>query len=112
MINKKLAEQAVDKLLKTCDESLHRLGCGVFRWHTAEAANGVCSNLILNEFAAMESKLGGVSYEFFESAISLAESRLKQLENIQRQLIQQIKEVVIEIRQLEIIGEIGDVDSK
>ena len=111
MINKELPELAVDKLLKTGDESLHRLGCGIFRWHTAEAANGVCSNPILNEIAALESKLGGVSYEFFESAISLVESRLKQLENKQRQLNQQIKEVVNEFRQLE-IGEPGEVKSK
>ena len=111
MINKELPELAVDKLLSTGDESLHRFGGGIFRWHTAEAANGVCTNPIINEIAALESKLGGVSYEFFESAISLVESRLKQLENKQRQLNQQIKEVVNEFRQLE-IGEPGEVKSK
>lgn len=77
-----------------------------------EAANGLSSNPILNEFAALKSKLGGVSYEFFESAIAIVESRLTQWENKQRKLVQLINEVVNEIRQLEIIGEPGEVDSK
>jgi len=71
----------------------------------------MCCNPILNEITELESKLGGISFEFFESAISLVESRLTQWENKQRQLIQQIKEVVIEIRQLEIV-EPNEVESK
>ena len=102
MINNKLAQQAVDKILNNGDESLRRLGCGTFRRHTAEAAKGVCSNPILNEIAALESKYGGVCLEFVESAISLVESRLAQLLNDRRWLMQQLKEVVNEIRQLKI----------
>ena len=103
MINKKLSEQAVDKLLSTGDESLCRLGCDTFRWHTAQAANIVCSNPILNEIAALESKYGGVCIEFVESAVSLVESRLAQLVYDRRWLMQQLKEVVNEIRQLNIV---------
>lgn len=111
MFNNKLAEQTVDKLLSTGYESLHRLGCDTFRWHTAQAANGVCSSPILNEIAALESKYGGVCLEFVESAISLVESRLAQLENDRRQLIHQANEVVIDIRQLK-LAELNEVESK
>ncbi len=104
MINKKLAEQAVDKLSNTGDESLHRLGCSTFRWQTSETANGVCSNPILNEIAALESKYGGVCLELVESAISLVESRLAQLVNDRCWLMQQVNEVVIEIRQAQACG--------
>ena len=83
----------------------------MFRSQKAEAPNVMCCNPILNEITELESKLGGISFEFFESAISLVESRLTQWENKQRQLIQQIKEVVIEIRQLEIV-EPNEVESK
>lgn len=102
MINNKLAEQTVDKPLSTGDKSLHRLGCDTFRSHTAQAANG--SNPLLNEIAALESKYGGVCLEFLESAISLVESRFVQLVNDRRRLIQQVNEVVIEIRQAQACG--------
>ena len=111
MFNNKLAEQTVDKLLSTGDESLHRFGCDTFRWHTTQAANGVCGNPILNEIAALESKYGGVCLEFVESAVSLVESRLAQLENDRRQLIHQANEVVIDIRQLK-LAELNEVESK
>ena len=109
MINKKLAEPAVDKLPSTGDESLHRFGCDTFRWHTSEAANG--SNPLLNEIASLESKYGGVCLEFVESAISLLESRLAQLVNDRRRLMQRVKEVVIDIRQLK-LAELNEVESK
>ena len=108
MINRKLAEQTIDELSNTGDESLHDLGCGTLRWQASEVANRMCSNPILNEIAALESKYGGVCLEFVESAITLVESRLTQLENARRQLIQQVKEVVIEIRQLE-VAELNEV---
>ena len=111
MINKELAEQSVDELLSTGDESLHRFGGCTFRSQTSEAANGVCSSPILNEIAALESKYGGVCLEFVESAISLVESRLAQLENDRRQLIHQANEVVIDIRQLK-LAELNEVESK
>ena len=111
MINNKLAEQTVDTPINPRDEGLHRLVCGTFRWHTSEAANGVCSNPILNEIAALESKYGGVCLEFVESAISLLESRLAQLVNDRRRLMQRVKEVVIDIRQLK-LAELNEVESK
>ena len=110
MINKELAEQSVDELLSTGDESLHRFGGCTFRSQTSEAANGVCSHPILNEIAALESKFGGVSYAFFESAISLVDSRLAQWENDRRKLIQQVKELSSRFVRLK-LAELNDGES-
>ena len=102
MIDRVLANQAIDKLLSTGDARLRRFGGCIFRSLRRGTAIEVSRNRTRTEIERLESESRGVMSDDLRSMLESLKEQLASCENDLRQIANEVNEVVLAILQLAI----------
>ena len=102
MIDRVLADQAVDKLLSTGDARLRRFGGRIFRSLKRGTAIEEHRIRTRTEFERLESESRRVMSDDLKSKLKNVKEQLASRENDLRQMVNEVNEVVLEILQLAI----------
>ncbi len=100
MIDRRLADQAIDKLLDTGDARLRRCGGRIFRSLRGATAIEECRNRTRTEIERLESKSREVMSDDLRSLLESLKEQLASRENDLRQIVNEVNAVVLEILQL------------
>ena len=102
MIDRVLADQAVDKLLSTGDARLRRFGGRIFRSLRGETAIEEHRNRTRTDIERLESEYHEVMSDDLRSMLLSVKEQLASRENDLRQIVHEVNEGVLEILQLAI----------
>ncbi len=102
MIDRVLANQAIDKLLSTGNERLRRCGGNIFRSLKEVTAIEEQRDRIRKAISRLESDFEEVRTEFLESVIAKMNGLLAQAESRYHQLLREISEIVLDVLGLQI----------
>ena len=102
MIDRVLADQAVDKLLSTGDARLRRFGGRIFRSLKRGTAIEEHRNRTRIELERLEFEYHEVMSDDLRSMLLSVKEQLASRENDLRQIVHEVNEIVLEILQLAI----------
>lgn len=102
MIDRVLADQAIDKLLSTGDARLRRIGGRIFRSLRGETAIEEYRNRTRTDIERLEFEYHEVMSDDLRSMLLSVKEQLASRENDLRQIVNEVNEVVLEVLQLAI----------
>ncbi len=97
MIDRRLADQAIDKLLDTGDARLRRCGGRIFRSQQKVTTIDELRDLVRKAISSLESDIGEVRTEFHESVIAKMKGLQAQCESRYLQLLRDKNEVILDV---------------